>query len=32
MFDGNMRFDGLETEQLPETIRDLYRLAALGVA
>ena len=32
MFDGSMSFNGLETEQLPETIRDLYRLVALGVA
>ena len=32
MFNSSMSFDGLETEQPPETIRDLYCLAALGVA
>ena len=32
MFDGRVDFDGVEAEQFPETVCDLYRLVVLGVA
>lgn len=32
MFDSRVGIDGVETEQFPETVCDLYRLVVLGVA